>query len=161
MKNNLHRVLAGILGAVLGGAGFAIVGLSLPYFYTKYIDQTNFYYISPNPLLVEEPILNACDIVKYRGTRYSAVDFNDDFIVNLIRKSESVDHNAQVIDGKASVISVTKGIVDLELSYELPCEIKAGEYYLLGTVIYRVNGVEKVYNWQSETFTVNPKTTKK
>lgn len=154
MKIRWHKIFGGVLGALIGMSSFLLIGISLPYLYTKYLDNTEYYYIKPNPLIVTETNLKPCDDVKYFGSRYSDIDFNGDVSVDLMRVGPTGENKIQVLDGIVSIVSVSKGVADMELNYTLPCNLVDGTYYLHGVVFYEVNGVDKTYHWESQQFIV-------
>lgn len=156
-NNTIEKLVGALLGAIVGATALTILGVMIPFLHTKYVDNSQYYYIDPNPLTVENSEVKQCEILRYKGTRYSRLDFNGQMSTNLIRVQTGSLHNVQVLSTIPQTLNVEKGIVDLELSYPIPCDLTEGQYFLSGVVPYRVNGVEKSYRWTSEVFLVQSK----
>lgn len=143
------------MGSIAGLLLFSLLGYFVPYLYYSYIDNTEHYYIRPNPLSVDnkDRPISPCDTVVYRGTRTSMIDFITETSVDLVRVEED-GSRTKIFTSEQSLKSIERGQTNIEYRYTLPCNLNPGNYYLSSVITYEIWNVDKAYRWTSEEFKV-------
>jgi hypothetical protein len=146
----MKNIAARIFNTLIFMATFVLVGTLLPYLYYEYVDQTNYYHIEV-PVMTTEKEYKPCDTVIVPVTRKSLVDKNGELRIELIRVEN--DKNYEVETTKYEVL-IEEGTQTRLVQQQIPCNEQPGFYFLKGRISFEVHGVERFYEFTTNTFEV-------
>jgi hypothetical protein len=160
IKPKLIAIVGGAIVAIL----FTIFGLALPHITQRlFPDNQDYYYYDKSPIGVNKTTYYPCDPVLASVRRTAKDDTQGEFYRDLVlyrRLQGGVTEEITVYNIK-TVSTITEGEADVNLVFELPCNLVPGTYFWKGLIVYKIKGVEHNYRYETEKFLVEeaPKVT--
>jgi len=142
-KNALPEML-------LFGILFAVIGYAVPRTYYQFFDKTDYYQIK-TPIEVEQVAYKQGQAVKVYLVRNSMIDSQGTSIINLSLLKEN---SRERVSQQVKEVSMTKGEGIIITSWELPCDIKPGQYFFEGNIKFKVREFEKYAPFYTVNFEV-------
>lgn len=139
--------------ALIFASLFTAIGQMLPKIYFQYFDKTE--YVSfAEPISFDRKLYAPCqDITALIRLRSSV---SSSTVTRYRLKLVEVSSFRVVFGGeKQGFIRKIQGVEPLVTTFKLPCNLSTGNYFFTGVIMYRINGVEKTYNFSTEQFRVN------
>lgn len=144
-----------LLYALIFATLFIVLGYFTPRFYEQYIDQTNYYTIK-QPATVDQESYKQCDKIAVTAVRTSSFNMSVHSTVQLflVNTNGQIYKGVVVYDGNV-IVGISKDVV-IHLIYTVPCDIRDGQYYIKGIIVYPLPLIEKTrsYIWVTNSFTI-------
>jgi len=163
IKTPSTELLLSLIAMLLSFVVFSLVSYLVPIVYIQASPAEDFYRIS-SPVLFDVGdrdlsivvTLDACQDVELLFSRVSSFSGSADVTSEVIHIISSKEDNfsVEVAQYPVSTLSVTRGNSLIRQVLTIPCSLESGEYYIRGVVTFKLNGVEKVHEWNTENFYV-------
>lgn len=146
MKNRL-------INAIIVGIFFVVAGYLIPQTYYSYLDNTNYYQI--NNVSIDKEFYAPGDDVIVTISRTSLVNANATAVRELVLLQ--IEGEDQIFDEVYRVIdqsSIDVGTQIIKVHFQLPQNLREGEYFWRGTIAFDVREREKTVSFTTPTFDI-------
>lgn len=154
-----------VVHAFLFSVMFMIIGRSVPDFYYRFIDKTNYITFS-QPISFNRKTIHKCDTIISTTRVYSKLDLNIILHTKIIRiyKDGKLQGIYEYPQSKTFIRKTIKDGVVYVIPFSLPCKAKykngdpialtPGIYFLEAIVNYEVYGYQKTYGLITDQITI-------
>lgn len=132
-------------------AGYLIPLIYLQYFDTRY--YVRFYHPitkTLNRMYVNPDAYNKCEKAQIFFNRESDINARASVDIGLYK----IDRFQKDIKHINYKISLDRSKRDMSFEFPLPCNLENGNYFIRGTVAYRISGVEKATPFETDNFLI-------
>lgn len=151
LGNFFPKIRSQIIYMVFFSLAFVLMGKFIPEIYFTYFD-THEYYSMELPVKVDKPEYLPGEDVKLKIKRTSDVDMDAFSIVELILIDQDTKTEAYRVRRD---LSVNKGYDEFSIVFTLPDKLQDGKYFYQGTVNFDYRGIQKHFNFYTNTFLVD------
>lgn len=132
---------------------FALVGYFVPLLYRQYYDAVNYFEVR-QPVDVIKSEFSACEKVEILLTYKTLSDIEVKYTVNLNIVENGSFHTVETTQAKPVHLEKTDDYVTVKDMKQLPCLLNTGYYFYNIVGVYKANGVQRNYTFNTETFYV-------
>lgn len=129
---------------------FLILGMNIPRLYIKYLDHRE-YFVIEMPLTTDKPQYKPCEQINIVSKRHADLDLYVHVHLELIHIKDEKFHRVEIQEFTKTVNQGEEVTLNV---FKLPCNIESGLYFYRGTTSYKIQGVDKYFNFISDNFTV-------
>ena len=141
-----------VLGSLLISTAFVVFGFYGVRFWQSQLGASVFYTVE-SPVIIEFAKYKPCDTVRIFLVRHSTIDSQGQSSRQLLFLT--TDQGEEVKGRQDVPVTIDPGTKQIITTFNLPCDLPEGNYYIRATIEFTVDGFEKFAPWHTQTFTIS------